>query len=266
MKRNHPQRLIFLLVALSSVIVVCIGQQPPLRRASQSNILRALVSADWTARARAYEKLRSDPAELRQPKVRTALLDLLNRENHELEQALRESHEQIGASGKFGEGYGQYIAELGETVDTFADWNDPRQVCIFVREAYDPSSQFAAKIAAHSSVSVPCLREMYASDLGVLRGGAAAVLVRMLGHSQDLNAETAAQIREIILHALHDLEPSVRSDTVNALGKFGGQDMLPALRQVAETDSAPEVQGHSVRMQAVKAIMAIERRAEQEPK
>jgi hypothetical protein len=183
-----------------------------------------------------------------------------------VENALRESHEQVGASGKYGEEYGQYLAELGETVDTFGDWNDPVQVCIFVREAYDPGSQFAEKIASHAKIALPCLKEMYASDLGVLRANAAAVLVRTLGKSQILDAETAAEVRQIVLQSLHDPKESVRSETVRALGKFGGQDMLPALRQVAETDPAPEVQGRSVRTQAAKAILAIEKRAGQEPR
>ena len=262
MKRNRLQRVFVLLAALSFVVVACRGQESAAGTTSHANQLRQLSSNDWTKRAQAYERLRSDLVELRQPNVRVALLDLLNRENHVVEKALRESHEQVGASGVYGEEYGQYVAELGETVDTFADWNDPRQVCIFTREAYDPGSQFAAKIASHANVSVPCLKEMYVSDLAVVRGNAAAVLVRTLGNSGSLDAVTADEIRKIIMQALHDPKESVRSGTVSALGKFGGRDMLPALRQVAETDSAAEVQGHSIRTQAAKAIMAIEKRTE----
>jgi hypothetical protein len=218
-------------------------------------------------RARAYEKLRSNPAALRDRKVRTALLDLLDRENRVVESTLRESREQVGASGKYGEEYGEYLGELSQSVDAFADWNNPRQVCIFVQEPDNPDSRFAAKIAAHAKVSAPCLVEMYGNDLGVVRGKAASVLVQALASpKQDLDARTVRQIREIVWRALHDSHESVRSETVAALGRFGEQDMLPALKEVADTDPGPEVQGHSVREQAVKAIAAIEKRAEQDQK
>jgi hypothetical protein len=112
----------------------------------------------------------------------------------------------VGASGKYGEEYGEYVAELGDTVDTFADWNDPRQVCTFVHEPYDPGSRFAAKIASHAKASAACLVELYGSDLDVLRGNAAAVLVRALANRQDVDAGTATQARQVVLRALRDPE------------------------------------------------------------
>jgi len=266
MKRNRWQFYTFLLVLLYFSTAMCGGRLSAQAQTSQSLLLKALVSRDWMERARAYEQLRSGPAALRQQKVRDALLNLLDRENHVLESTLRESHEQLGASAKYGEEYGQYVAELGETVDAFADWNDQHQVCIFVREPYDAGSQFAARIASHANVAVSCLGDMYASDLGILRGKAAAVLARMLANSPNDDAETVTQIHQLVLEALHDPKESVRSETVNALGKFGAQDMVPVLKQIEETDPGPEVAGHSVRGQAAKAIAAIERRAAQEPK
>jgi hypothetical protein len=82
--------------------------------------------------------------------VREALLDLLDRENQLIESTLRDSHRQVGVSAKYGEDYGEYVDQLAETVDPFANWNDSRQVCIFVHESYNAESRFAAKIAAHA--------------------------------------------------------------------------------------------------------------------
>lgn len=50
--------------------------------------------------------------------------------------------------------------------------------------------------------------------------------------------------------------------TVMSLGQFGGEDMIPALKVVAESDPAPEVHGHSVRKRVVAAIAQIQKRAQ----
>jgi hypothetical protein len=226
------------------------------------NLLAKLRSEDAGERAQAYEQLRSDTVALRIPKVQTTLLDLLDRENHVIESSLRESHEQVGVSAKYGEGYGEYVAELGDTVDSFADWDDPLQACILVHESYNPDSRFAAEIASHWKTTIPCLVKMYGSDVGLVRAEAAPVLVRALAYARNGLDPGAAQIaRQTIVRALHDPHEAVRGNTVEALGTFGTEDMIPTLRAVVESDPAPEVQGHSIRKSASQAIAAIQKRA-----
>jgi hypothetical protein len=50
---------------------------------------------------------------------------------------------------------------------------------------------------------------------------------------------------------------------VDALGKFGGADMISALKEVAANDPSPEVEGHSIRKSAAEAIAAIQKRTTQ---
>jgi len=102
---------------------------------------------------------------------------------------------------------------------------------------------------------------MYGSDVGLTRADAAAVLVQAWAKAgKQLGPSLSERVKQITLTALRDPEEAVRSHTIGALGKFGGQDMIPALRQVAETDPSPEVQGHSIRKRAAKAIEAIQKR------
>jgi hypothetical protein len=263
MKWNHLRHSILLLASTGLATAVCSAQQPVNSKAPIPDLV-TLSSDQWMERAKAYEQLRSDSTTLHRREVQAALLNLLDHENHVVESALRESHEQAGASAKYGEEYGEYVSELIQSVDSFANWNDPRQVCIFVRAPYDPGSRFAAKIASHAKVSAPCLAQMYSSDLGVLRGNAAAVLVRALANrGKTIDAGTVSNVRQIILGALHDSQEGVRIQTINALGRFGNEDIVPALRQVAEADPAPGLQGHSVKTQAARAIAAIEKRSAQ---
>jgi len=193
--------------------------------------------------------------------VQKNLLDLLDRENQLIESLNRNSGGPP-VEENYGEEYSEYIGELGETVDSFADWNDPRQVCIFVHEAYNPESRFAAKIAAHGKVAVPCLIQMYGSDVGLIRAEAAPLIVQALTKTSatSLDQNTILTAKQVVSKALHDPNEAVRINTIEALGNFGGEDMIPALKQVAETDPAPEVNGYSIRKWAVEAIAAIEKR------
>lgn len=201
----------------------------------------------------------SDRGALRDANVKAALLDLLERENTLIESTLRESHEQTGISGKYGEGYGEYYSKLLATVSSTANWKDPNQLCILTHGSYDPESAFASRLAAAGSAAVPCLVKMSGSDLGLTRAKAVAVLVRISAKSR-LDSATSQSIRQIVLRALRDSSDTVRSDAVHALGKFGGEDMIEALREVEQSDPSPEVQGLSIRADATKAIAAIHRR------
>lgn len=78
-----------------------------------------------------------------------------------------------------------------------------------------------------------------------------------------MDAETAQTAKQIVLSDLQDPDPGVRSATVYALGSYAGTEMIPALEEVAAKDPAPEVQGHSIRKSAAKAIADIEKRAGQ---
>ena len=50
---------------------------------------------------------------------------------------------------------------------------------------------------------------------------------------------TTKKIAEVAVRALHGTEKIVRIGTVDALGRFGTQDMSSALKVVAETDPSP---------------------------
>jgi hypothetical protein len=94
-----------------------------------------LRSNDGGLRAQGYEQLKSDPGALRSPKVRAALLELLDRESRRMSGAPRPSdNEDAVGSQEFVE----YFSELDSTVDSFADWNDPHQACIMLESGNVP--------------------------------------------------------------------------------------------------------------------------------
>jgi HEAT repeat protein len=192
--------------------------------------------------------LRSD----RSPKAKTALIDLLDRENSVHESAMR-GH--VGISDKYGEGYTEYVYALGETVASFVNWNDPHQVCTVVR-GFAPEEA----IANHAKATVPCLIQKARSDLGLVRGRADAVLVQALAKGRNsLDASMIDAVQQIIRGALHDPDAVVRTDTVEALGHYGSEDMIPALNDVAERDPSPDEE-YAIRRWATEAIAAIRKR------
>lgn len=207
------------------------GAMDPLNIA---RLLTQLHATDWPARADAFERLRSDAAALARPDVRSALLDLLAREDRIIDSTLRRSREQGGLD----ESFAGYVDELGGTVHGLADWSDPRQVCIFVRDISHPDGALAATLAAHGKLIAGCLiAEVSGNDAGLTRAGAAAVLVQALAIADPpLDPQMEQRARETIRRALRDHSDAVRIATVTALADFGDESIVPELRLVAKSD------------------------------
>jgi hypothetical protein len=217
-----------------------------------ADLLAQLHAEKWSERAAAYGKLRLDPTAIEKTEVRSALLDLLDRESHlPLSTAPEPENE---------EQYAEYVASLGDTVDSFADWKDPRQLCILAQTSYNTDSRFAARLAGVGKPVIPCLMQMAKSDRVGDRFKSVAVLIQLRAKELDLDLRIVQEIRRITIRALHDPDDGVREFTVDSLREFGGEDMIPALQEVAEKDPAPEVQGFSTRKDALKAIAAIQKR------
>jgi hypothetical protein len=89
-----------------------------------------------------------------------------------------------------------------------------------------------------------------------------AVLVQASAKGKrHLDAATIQTVRQIILNALRDPDEDVKIPTVKVLERFGGADMPPALRVVAETDPDPS-EHYAIREWAAEAIAAIQKRAQ----
>jgi hypothetical protein len=242
----------------------CWGQDTTPKKTSIVALLGKFRSTDQSIREEAFEQIRSDPANLQRPEVRTALLSLLDRESHELDAQLLEAQKKGYPDEGDNEPFAEYFSELLGAVDSFADWNDRRQACILVNADPSDDSDFAAKIADHASVALPCLMKRSESAIGMNRAVSVAMLVQVLAKSTDtLDHKTIQAAKQIILGALQDSDEGVRAFTVQALGTYGAADMVPALQKVAETDPSPIVDGQSVRSMALEAIAKIQKRASQ---
>jgi hypothetical protein len=259
--------------ATAFVVTICTAialwcQQSPAGRSSISDLLSKLHSKDWTERSDALDQIRSDPAALQSRKVQAALIDLLDRENRETSESLHvahePSHQNVNESDgeADAEGYGEYCTWLGETVNSFADWNDPRQACILVYAGSNDYPSSPQQAAARARAVMPCLLKRSRSEAPLDRAVAGPMLVEAVQKSAGtLDATTARVANQAILSDIRDPDDGVRSLTVDALAKFGGMDFIPALQQVANKDPSPEVEGHSIRKSAIEAIASIRKRA-----
>jgi hypothetical protein len=241
---------ISILVIVGSVFA---GQQKLATNPSVADLLASLQSRDWVERAQAYEQLAGDSVAMQKQEVRNALFELLDQENHLLPSA--------GPKPEDGEAYAEYEASLLGTVSSIADWTDPRQLCILAHAPYNTDSKFAADLAKAGQPILPCLMQMAESKEFVDRYQSVAVLIQIVARNDDLSGVAAQKIRKMTISALHGAEDMVRAGAVNTLSKFGREDMIPALKEVAETDPAPEVQGYSIRKMAIDAIAAIQTRS-----
>jgi hypothetical protein len=247
--------------------VTCFAQAQS-TKVDLGRLLTQMRSADRSEREEAFHRLLSDPASIHVAKVQQALLDLLDRENKALESENRESSGPDTAKERDSEeGDTAYRDKLDETVDTFADWSDQNQVCIFVHEAYNPDSKFGAEIAAHARVALPCLLEMSKSQLGANRAEAIPMLVQALAKDKgSIDPQELQAAKQQIINGLHDQYPVVRGETVIAVGAFGDTDMIPALQEVARSDPGSDTRTdngatwYPIREEANKAIAQIQHR------
>lgn len=225
------------------------------------SVLAGLHSPDWQQRADAYANLKEDRE---RPDVRDALLVLLDRENQLIRKTLVESDGKVGVSEKYGEGYTAYYSQLLSTVDETADWHDQRELCILAEASYNPDSQFGAKLAVQGgAVIAPCLIEKAQGSM-YDRYEAVPVLVQLSGVTKNLSPAIQQLIRQAVTKALQD--PDLRLVTVEALGKFGNGDVIPALQDIARSDQYSRVlldgtRRYDIREAAAKAIQSIQERA-----
>ena len=153
-KMAFMRKVVCMILALSLGVAARAAQRSPTVKPQVATLLAGLHAAKWSDRAIAYEQLRDDPAALRLPEVKSALLDLEDRENR------LDWSKEPGFNPEESESRGEYRAELGDTVDSLADWNDPRQLCILAHTAYNIDSAFARRLAMAGPAVIPCLMQM----------------------------------------------------------------------------------------------------------
>lgn len=246
----------FLLAVLICIVITTgLAQQQGKHEPSVPDLLTKLHSRQWSDRSDALDEMRSDQAVLQSRKLQAVLIDLLDQENQ---------GKDTGGEKGGGEEFAEYFASLREVVNSFADWNDPRQACILVYAGSDDYPSSPQQAAARARAAMPCLLKRCKSEAAIDRAIAGPMLVEALQKAQGtLDATTTQRAKQIILNNLRDPDDGVRGFTVDALGKFGGTDMIPALQQVATQDPSPEVEGHSIRKSAVEAITEIQKREAQ---
>lgn len=232
-----------IILALCSMMTTgATAQEATARKPSRTALLTQLHSDDAQVRSEAFSKLRSDKTALGDPNVKSALIDLLDRENREPMAGEEED-------------YAEYVGWLTQTVTKVVNWEDPHQVCILATSVDIPE-----QLAEHPRIAVPCLMERIKSVPVLLRGRTVGILIQALAKGgNDLDPSTKAAVQQVISNALHDPDSGVRIKTVKALAKFGNQDVIPALSVVAENDPDPS-EGYAIRKWAAEAITAIQKR------
>jgi hypothetical protein len=248
------QNLIVVIFAITLGSASLAARQSSATEPKVDDLVGVLHSAQWTERAAAFEQLRHNPSALRDQRVQVALWALGDYENHPAPTDSR------AESSRDEEAYAEYNDQLFETLESIVNWNDPGQVCILAHAPYNDDSPFAADLANAGRIIVPCLMQMAASSNAGNRMESIAVMIQIRA-KKNVDAATGEKLKSIVISALHDPDRDIRANAVDALRAFGGEDMISALQQVAETDPAPEFQGVSIRTTARSAIAAIQRRS-----
>lgn len=219
-------------------------------------LLVQLQSRDAGVRSSAYYQLVSDPAALQNAKVKAALLDLLGREARDV------------TNYDGGEGFAEYISDLSETVAPLVNWDDQHQACRTVKDGIAPPADTPEEAASREKLVWPCLKQISASNWILDRDSASRIVIELSAQvGKQLDPSIAQEARGMITNFLHDPYEGVRDDTVEELAKFGAEEIIPALEDVAQSDPSTDRVDHShwIRKRAARAIAEIQKRAGRPP-
>jgi HEAT repeat associated with sister chromatid cohesion len=245
-------KLLFVIALLLVFCSAAFSQQS----GNRASVLADFKSPDVNRRADAYDMIKSDQEALRQPEVKKALMELLNREN-----------QQWRTGPHPGEGYLEYAGQLVETVAEIADWRDPQQACVLVESDHSAGeSQFSPVLVTKGGTTiVPCLLKLARGNAND-RSDSIPILIQVLAVTKGLSDAQQQQIRQAIIAGLRDTEPGVRDATLIGAGHYGSPDLIPILQEMARSDPGFDSDGRGgkqyfVRIQATRAIQAIQQRA-----
>lgn len=219
-------------------------------------LLTQLQSKDAGVRSSAYYQLVSDPAALQDAKVKAALLNLLDREARDI------------TNYDGGEGFAEYISDLSETVAPLVNWDDQHQACRTVKDGIAPPADTSNEAASREKLVWPCLKQISSSNWIRDRDNASRIIIELSAQAgKQLDPSIAPEAKEMITNFLHDPYEGVRDDTVEELARFGTEEMIPALEDVAKSDPATDRVDHShwIRKRAARAIAEIQKRAGRPP-
>ena len=186
-------RLLLVIVCLSGLAKLTWAQQAA-QKANLPELLEKLRSDDDSVRMDAFEQLRSDPANLKSPAVQAALLDLLVRESQKLDADLLEAQKRGYPDNGDNTEWGEYYSDLYGVVESFADWNDPRQACILVDAI---PSETSREIADHAKVTIPCLIKRSGSAVSMMKNKTKAPAMDTAKDAGSCNSLVTASIWSI---------------------------------------------------------------------
>ena len=186
------------LIAITAIVVLATNRQGE----NQADLLAKLSSPNWQSREEAVEKLTGNPDSLKGNEVRSALVELLERENRLIEETLRESNGTEGVSVKYGEGYSEYYSRLLGAVEQAADFNDSRTLAALARSSFNPGSSLGKKLASHGNAIAPSVLEVTSSDIPSIRSQAFGVLGEIVNTDKNQADHMSTEVRAEAKHAL----------------------------------------------------------------
>jgi len=258
-------------VATWMIAGFCFAQDMQEEMYRPAQLLANLRSNDPHARVSAFEEVRSKPEMLRKANVQSALLDLLDLETREGNERIREGERRRAEHRPDNpdsiDDDAMYMNDLVETVESFVNWHDARQICLLAKEGAVLDSTDPREGAARTQIAMPCLLELSKSDLFMDRLNAVKIFLNLLSSAgANLDPETAGAIRKAVVVALHDRRVEVQWEAVDWLERIGTSDMIPALTELAQPSPGQGTTEDdvAVRKNAAKAIAAIRKRAGQQ--
>jgi len=261
------QTILVGVIAAAMIAGLCFSQDTSARSSDSTQLVANLRSNDPHTRVGAFEQIRSNAQMVQDPKVQSALFDLLDLETHEGNDRVREGErrraEHEEGNPESSDDDAMYMNDLLETVESFVKWHDPHEICLLAKAGAGLDSPDERESAVRAQVALPCLQQLSKSNLFMDRLKAVGTSVALLARAKSsLDSTTVEAMRQMVILALHDQRVEVKWEAVDSLERGGRSDMIPALKELAESSPGPDATKDdiAVRRNAAKAISAIQQR------
>lgn len=252
------------------LVVSCAIVAMPLQSqaVARTALAQQLRSADWTKRAEAFEKLSADSNAFASSSMSAELLHLLETEDEVIATTLRESHGRVGVSDKYGEGFGEYDAQVFELCMKYCDKAG------FVRHLLYGARRGSETRNSSLEVIAPVFNHGFSQEQrdqlsDALIAGASDSTSNFIRYSSLLaingvlrtglvSAPRRDGMRRVAIANANDAYDLLREAAVSALGEIHDPRDRALLRDIAERDtSRTRIHGkmtYFVREAALKAL------------
>lgn len=210
---------------------------------------RKLASQEWQTRARGFAAIDRNPANWEDARLARLLLETVRHEDEVQKEVLRSSNGVLGVVDKFGEEYGEYVAQALEECLRFCDHESILSI-ILADATQGPTRRSAVELLGTAYERVSFSEDQRArmrtamiaattdASSYLTRSSALSALGQTIRSSHAMPPSERERVHRAVLAAVSDRTPDVRVAAIRRIGELADPGDKPLLSRLATEDQA----------------------------